>query len=145
MKAPRRTVYQALTDPEAVARWKVPDGMTSRIHAFEAREGGYFRISLTYQAPTGTGKTTAQTDTYHGHFARLVADEQVVEVVEFETADPGLQGESVITITLADHDGGTEITAIHENLPPSLSPAENEVGWLSSLEKLRRLTESQPR
>lgn len=37
--------------------------MTSRVHEFDVREGGRFRISLTYDEPTGTGKTTAHTDT----------------------------------------------------------------------------------
>jgi len=32
---------------------------------------------------------------------RLVPNEQVVEVVEFETADPALRGEMTITFTLA--------------------------------------------
>ena len=53
----------------------VPTGMTSHVHAFDAREGGAFRISLAYDAPTGTGKTTAHTDTYHGRFVKLVTDE----------------------------------------------------------------------
>lgn len=65
-----------------------------------------------------------------------------MEAIEFETDDPGLQGESMITITLADRNGGTEVMALHERLPPSLSPAENELGWSSSLEKLRELVES---
>ena len=95
-------MYRALLDPDAVIRWTVPDGMTCRVHAFDAREGGAFRISLTYDAPTGTGKTTAQTDTYHGRFVRLVPNEQVVEVVEFETTDPALRGEMTIAISLAD-------------------------------------------
>lgn len=30
------------------------------VHAFDPREGGSFRISLTYDAPTRTGKTTAK-------------------------------------------------------------------------------------
>jgi len=55
----------------------VPTGMTSHVHAFDAREGGSFRISLTYDAPTGTGKTTAHTDTFHGRFVKLVPNEQV--------------------------------------------------------------------
>ena len=38
---------------------------------------------------TRPARPRAHTDTYHGHFARLVPDEQVVEVLEFETADPG--------------------------------------------------------
>ena len=90
IKAPRAKVYRALIDARAVAKWKVPTGLTSHVHAFDASEGGLFRVSLTYDAPTGTGKTTARTDTYHGHFAKLVTDEQVVEVVEFETTDPAL-------------------------------------------------------
>ena len=79
----------------------VPKGMTSQVHEFDAREGGSFRISLTYDTPTGTGKTSAHTDTYHGRFVKLVPDEQVVEVMEFETADPALRGEMTITISLA--------------------------------------------
>lgn len=41
--------------------------MTSAVHEFDAREGGSFRVSLTYDAPEATGKTTAHTDTYHGY------------------------------------------------------------------------------
>jgi hypothetical protein len=40
--------------------------MTSHVHAFDPREGGSFRISLAYEGPTGTGKTTAHTDTFDG-------------------------------------------------------------------------------
>ena len=68
--------------------WRVLDGMTCRVHAFEARSGGKFRISLTYDAPTGAGKTTAHTDAYHGRFAELVPNERVVELVEFERQIP---------------------------------------------------------
>ena len=141
VNAPRATVYRALLDARAVATWMVPTGMTSHVHAFDAREGGLFRISLTYDAPTGTGKTTAHTDTYHGHFVTLVPDEQVVEVVEFETTDPAMRGEMTITIALADADGGTEILAVHDGLPPGVPAADNEVGWQSSLDKLAALVE----
>jgi uncharacterized protein YndB with AHSA1/START domain len=142
MNAPRPIVYRALLDAPAVATWMVPTGMTSHVHAFDAREGGSFRISLTYDAPTGTGKTTAHTDTYHGRFVKLVPNEQVVEAVEFETGDPSLLGEMTITIALADADGGTDILAIHDGLPRGLSTADNEAGWRSSLGKLAALVEA---
>src|SRR5881398_3754935 len=106
----------------------VPTGMSSHVHAFDAREGGAFRISLTYDAPTGTGKTTAHTDTYHGRFVKLLMNEQVVEVDEFETTDPALRGEMKITITLSDADGGTDVLGVHEGLPPGVSVADNEAG-----------------
>src|SRR5437660_6469778 len=97
VNALRPTVYRALLDARAVAIWMVPDGMTSHVHAFEPREGGSFRISLTYDTPGRTGKTTAHTDTYHGHFVTLVPNEQVVQVMEFETADPAMRGEMTVT------------------------------------------------
>jgi uncharacterized protein YndB with AHSA1/START domain len=143
VNAPRSKVYHALLDPRAVAVWMVPTGMTSHVHAFDPREGGRFRISLSYDAPTGAGKTTAHTDTHHGRFIELVPDEKVVEVVEFETADPALQGEMTITIALADAEGGgTQIHAVHDRLPPGLSPADNEAGWRSSLAKLAAFVEA---
>jgi uncharacterized protein YndB with AHSA1/START domain len=120
----------------------VPIGMTSHVHAFEGRQGGRFRISLTYDAPTGVGKTSAHTDTYHGRFVKLVPNERIVEVVEFETADPALRGEMTITITLADADGGTEVLAVHEGLPPGVPTADNETGWRETLAKLAALVEA---
>jgi uncharacterized protein YndB with AHSA1/START domain len=142
LRAPRTAGYRALVDADAVARWKVPPGMTSTVHEFSGGEGGTFRISLTYDAPDAVGKTTAHTDTYRGRFARLVPDELVVEVDEFETADPALQGEMTITVTLRDADGGgTELLAVHEGLPDGVSPADNETGWRLSLDRLAALVE----
>jgi uncharacterized protein YndB with AHSA1/START domain len=44
-----------LLDAEDVQQWMVPEGMTSQIDSFDAREGGEFRISLTYDMPTAVG------------------------------------------------------------------------------------------
>ncbi|RKH70031.1 SRPBCC family protein [Corallococcus aberystwythensis] len=142
VKAPRSSVYRALIDARAVATWMVPDGMTSHVHVFEPHEGGAFRISLTYDAPSGTGKTTAHTDTHHGRFVKLVPDEQVVETTEFETTDPALRGEMIITFTLTGaEDGGTDLLAVHEGLPSGVPPADNELGWRMSLAKLAHYVE----
>ena len=142
VNAPRLNVYRAILKEHAVAKWMVPNGMTSKVHVFEPREGGAFRISLTYDSPSGIGKTTAHTDTYRGRFVKLVPNDQVVEVVEFETTDPAIQGEMTITITLSDAEGGTDIVAVHDGLPPGVPPADNEVGWRMSLDKLAALVEA---
>jgi uncharacterized protein YndB with AHSA1/START domain len=60
LRAPRAAVYQALTDPAMIGRWRFPDGMTSVV---ELREDGGFRVTLTYEATDGQGKTTARSDT----------------------------------------------------------------------------------
>lgn len=142
VNAPRASVYRALLDARAVEAWRVPTGMTSHVHVFEPRVGGAIRISLTYDAQTGTGKTTAHTDTYHGRFAKLVPDEQVVEVLEFETENPALRGEMTISFTLVDADGGTEVLAVHEGVPEAVPPADNELGWRLSLGKLAAFVEA---
>ena len=142
LNAPRASVYRALVDPEAIARWKVPAEMTCEVHEFDGREGGAYRISLTYVAPDRAGKTSARTDTYHGRFVKLVPNELVVEADEFETTDPALAGEMTITITLAEADGGTDLVAVHEGVPPGVSAADNEAGWRESLARLKTLVES---
>ncbi len=114
INAPRAIVYRALLNARAIAKWKVPDGMTCHVHEFEAREGGSIRISLTYDEPTGTGKTTSHTDTYHGRFVN----------------------------TLADADGGTDLLGVHEGLPSGVSTADNETGWQMALAKLAALVEA---
>ena len=143
VNAPRAQVYRALLDARTGATWMVPDGMTSHVHAFDAREGGSFRVSLTYDTPSGTGKTTAHTDTYHGRFVKLVPPEQVVEVMEFETSDDSLRGEMTMTFTLMETNGGTDVLVVHDNLPPGVSPADNETGTRMALEKLARLVEAE--
>ncbi|MFJ4719791.1 SRPBCC domain-containing protein [Streptomyces luteogriseus] len=141
--APRSAVYGALVSAEAIARWRVPTGMRAEVHEFDAREGGRFRVSLTYEAPDATGKSAAHTDTYHGRFARLVPDEQVVEVLEFETADPALGGAMTLTTTLTDAErGGTDVLMVHEGLPDAVPAADNETGTRMALENLARLVEA---
>lgn len=80
-------------------------------------------------------------DTFHGRFVTLAANERVVEVVEFETADPALRGGMTITIALADAAGGTDVHAVPDGLPSGLSLADNELGWRMSLAKLAALVE----
>jgi uncharacterized protein YndB with AHSA1/START domain len=142
VKAPRAAVYRALIDEKSVQVWMVPDGMTSTVHYFEGREGGGFRISLTYDSPDAIGKSADHTDTYHGTFAKLVENEVVIQKVEFETGSSEMQGEMTMTFTLVDADGGTEVRGLHEDVPPGVKPEDNELGWKMTLGKLAELVES---
>lgn len=141
INGPRRQVYNTMMDASAVAQWKVPTGMSSRVHEFDAREGGTLRISLTYDERSQAGKTTKHTDTYHGRFIKLVPDELIVEEDEFETDDPSMQGVMTITMTLKDAGEGTEVTGLHEGLPPGVSIADNQEGWRLAFARLKALIE----
>lgn len=142
VSAPRSAVYRALVDAAAIAQWRVPAGMSSHVHEFDAREGGAFRISLTYDAPSQAGKSASHTDTYHGHFVKLVPNEQVVEVFEFETADPALRGTMTMTTTLTGADGGTDVVVAHEGIPDSVPAADNEMGTRMALANLAKFVET---
>ena len=141
LDAPPDAVYRALIDRATVARWRFPRGMTCEVHEWEARAGGAIRVSLTYEAADQAGKTSAHTDTYRGRFVTLMPDELVVEVDEFETSDPNLQGEMTVTVRLTAADGGTDLEAIHDGLPPGVRPSDNELGWQEALDRLAALLE----
>jgi hypothetical protein len=53
-----------------------------------------------------------------------------VPVVEFETDDPSMRA-----------GGGTELVGTHENRPPGVSPADDELGWRMSVGELAALVE----
>ena len=142
MRAPRPSVYRALLDADAVEKWRVPAGMSLHVIEFDAREGCSFRVSLTYHSPDAAGKSAAHTDTYHGHFVSLVADRQVVEVVEFETADAELRGTMTLTTTLTDAGNGTDVVVVHEGIPDSVPTADNEMGTRMALANLAKLVEA---
>jgi uncharacterized protein YndB with AHSA1/START domain len=139
--APPSAVYQALLDPGAVAQWRVPAGMTSQVHEFDPREGGRFRVSLSYNAPGQAGKSAERTDTYHGHFARLVPNARVVEVLQFETDDPALSAEMTMSTTLTEAADGTDVLVVHEGIPDQVPVADNELGTRMALDSLARLVE----
>lgn len=61
---------------------------------------------------------------------------------EFETEDPTLRGQMMITFTLTDAGGGTDVFAIHDNVPPGVSLADNETGWRMALDKLAAFVEA---
>jgi hypothetical protein len=64
---------------------------------------------------------------------KLVPNEQIVEVVEFETADPALQGEMTITISLADANGDTDVVAVHDG-----TVRGRQRGWLAIVARKAR-------
>jgi uncharacterized protein YndB with AHSA1/START domain len=146
IKAPRMTVYQACLDPDALAAWRVPDNMEGQMHVFDPREGGTFRMSLTYKDPDQSpgGKTSEGTDTFQGRFIELIPGEKIVEVIEFESQDPGFAGEMVMTTRFSETGDGTQITVLCEGIPAGVRLEDNEAGSEQALRKLAALIAARP-
>jgi uncharacterized protein YndB with AHSA1/START domain len=116
--------------------------MRGDVHAFDAREGGVFRMSLVYEGEHPVpGKTSADTDTFQGRFVQLIPCERIVQAVEFDSNDPELAGEMTITWTLEDRSEGTEVGVLCENIPLGVRIEDNETGSRSTLKKLAAFVE----
>jgi uncharacterized protein YndB with AHSA1/START domain len=143
IKASREALYRAFTDPAALAIWLAPDEMTGKIHEFDARVGGVYRMSLFYPSPEQgyRGKTSEREDRFTSRFVELTPPTRIVQAITFDSADPAFAGEMTMVVTLEERDGGTEVTIVFEHIPPGIRPEDNDAGTRSSLEKLARYIE----
>jgi uncharacterized protein YndB with AHSA1/START domain len=137
IKASPQTIYEAFLDPKAWVVWLPPEGMSGRIDRFDPREGGTYRMVLTYKAPdVSAAKSSENSDVVEGRFVKLVPNEGVVQVVKFESDDPAYSGEMQMTWSLAAVPAGTEVTITAENVPSGIRPEDHEAGMNSTLANL---------
>ena len=142
IRASPLALYHAFLDPEAVAAWRPPHGMTAQVLAFDPRVGGAFRMAFTFTGEHATpGKTSAHADVFHGRFVELVPGARIVERVEFEFDDPAFAEAMTITTTFTPVAGGTEVRFTCEDVPDGVSAADHQVGMASTLAKLAAFAE----
>jgi uncharacterized protein YndB with AHSA1/START domain len=134
-------VFRAFTSPDLLVQWQAPDTMTARIREFDIRPGGFYEMSLFYDDPTTTGKTQANEDRYTARIIELDPPRRIVESIVFAGEDPSFATPMTITVDLEPSEEGTKVTMSFENLPSSVSPADNDLGTQQSLAKLARLLE----
>lgn len=121
-------MYRAFIDPEALAAWLAPEGMTGVVHEFDAQVGGGYSMSLCYE-PTQQGylgKTSEREDRFTARFLELTPGKRIVQSVTFDSTDPAFQGLMIMVVTLVDSGNGTEVTILFENIPSGIRPEGNE-------------------
>lgn len=138
IKASPEKIYDAFLDPDAIAAWRPPSGMSCEIFEFDPREGGRYRMSFRYKQSEHVvaGKTSEHEDQFEGRFKQLVPNQQIVEEVVFKSEDPAFAGTMTITTLLKRVPGGTEVSFIAENVPHGINPEEHAAGMISSLRNL---------
>ena len=125
-------VYRAFLDADAMCRWLPPYGFLGKIHHFEPKVGGSFKMSFTNY---GTGASHS----FGGNFLELVPNERLRYDDKFD--DPNLPGVMEVTVMLKKVLCGTEIT-IEQTGVPAVIPAEMcYLGWQESLVQLAHLVE----
>ena len=123
-------LFRAFTDAEALAAWLPPYGYTAKVHHFDAREGGSFRMSF-------TNFTTGQSHSFGGDYREFLPGERLVYSDTFD--DPNLPGEMVQTIVFKAVGVGTDLSIEQAGIPDAIPVEMCYLGWQDSLDKLTRL------
>ncbi|WP_262105974.1 SRPBCC family protein [Arthrobacter sp. Marseille-P9274] len=135
--APPARVFAALTDPESLAAWLPPEGMTGRFERYDARPGGSYRLVLTYaDGSTAAGKATSDTDIVEARFVEIVPGVRMVQAVDFVSDDPAYAGTMTMTWEVSAADSGTRVEIRAEDVPAGISAEDHAAGLASSLANL---------
>lgn len=125
-------VYRAFLDADAKCKWLPPYGFTAKMHSFDPRVGGSYKMSF-------TNFTTGQSHSFGGTYTELVPNERVRYTDKFD--DANLPGEMNVTVTIKRVSCGVELNIVQEGVP-DIVPAEGcYLGWQESLLQLARLVE----
>jgi uncharacterized protein YndB with AHSA1/START domain len=128
IKAPRDRVYAAWTDPEQLKQWFGPEKVQTHGIIAEPRAGGRCRWDLSN--PEGEKMTCL------GEYRELEPDRKIVFTWQWDDDEDWENRTSIVTVELADVEGGTELRLRHELLPNEQSREGHTGGWNSALDKL---------
>jgi glutathione S-transferase len=133
IRAPREKVFDAFVQPEHARQWMCPRGMTAPVAEFDARVGGKYRITM--RARDGEQFTAS------GVYREIARPQRLVYT--WAWAGEGMPNvETLITVSFAERDGGTEITMTHSGFPDAAMRDSHEEGWGSCLNRLTDLTDA---
>lgn len=132
LKASPEKVYKAFIDADAMAKWIPPCGFICKVHQFDPKVGGSYKMSF-------TNFTTGKSHSFGGKFLELKPNEYIRYSDQFD--DPNLPGEIVTSITIKKVSVGSDVTIVQENVPDAIPEEACYLGWQDSLEQLIKLTE----
>ncbi len=135
--APRALVFRAWTEPQHLAQWSCPRGFTMIENRGELRVGGLFFAWM--RSPEG------EDHRMRGVYREIVAPERLVFTHAWLDARGAPGPETLVTVTLAERNGRTEMT-FHQGTFDSVASRDgHEQGWTSCFELLAELLAKLPR
>lgn len=142
IRAPRKAVWEAWTDPASLAQWWIPAPMACRVEQLEVRPGGAF---VTQMSDDG-GEFVPHLDACFlvvDEFERLVFTNAVDS--GWRPANPAPIAMTA-EVTMLDHADGTDYRIVARHGDPTAKNRHAEMGfadgWGTVAEQLARFTES---
>ena len=130
VEAPRQRVWEALVDPEQVARWWGPAGFTMPAAELDARVGGVYRFTM--QPPEGEAFLV------EGEFLVVEPPERLSYTFRYDRPDPDDQ-ETVATLTLLEAGDATRIELVQGPFRTEARRELHDAGWSDTLDRLSAL------
>ena len=134
IRAKRAKVYEALTNPEIVEQWFGSPAMYCSSATLDVRVGGKYRIEGVRKEGSGV---TAEDICAGRPFNAVVGEYTKVipnELLQFTwTAAWAPEEQSLVTVSLKDAPGGTEIILLHERFLSEASRDAHDAGWIYAL------------
>ncbi|MES2848674.1 MAG: SRPBCC family protein [Bacteroidota bacterium] len=127
-------VFRAFADPNALAWWIPPYGFLCTVQEMDFKTGGSYKMSF-INFSTGNGHS------FGGEYLEIKPNEFIKHTDKFD--DPNLPGEMITSVWLKEVVCGTEIKIIQEGIPSAIPVEMCYLGWQESLEKLKRLAETE--
>jgi uncharacterized protein YndB with AHSA1/START domain len=125
-------IYRAFVDAAAMAKWLPPYGFICKVHHFEPKVGGTFKMSF-------ENFSTEQGHSFGGRYQKLVPGELIQYTDRFD--DPNLPGEMLVTVTLKAVSCGTEVNIEQSGIPEVIPVEMCYLGWQESLVQLANIVE----
>ena len=127
VQAPPARVFEAMTDPEQVAKWWGPQGFTCPEVTLDLRVGGAYRIAM--QPPDG--------ELFHltGKYVEIEPPSRLAYTFRWEPPDPD-DRENVARLALRERDGATEVALTHGPFATEARRELHESGWTDTLVRL---------
>lgn len=135
IRAPRSKVYEAWTKPEIVKQWFGPTNRHCPVAILDVREGGAYRLEVNTNDDAVLAPGAPRTSAAEGVYTEVVPNERL-QFTWMPSWNPG--EESLVTVTFADAQGGTEVTILHERISSDGCQGYGQ-GWAGSLQKLANL------
>ncbi len=126
-------VFRAFADANAMAYWIPPYGFLCTVHQMDFTTGGSYKMSFT-NFSTGNGHS------FGGKYLEIIPNEFIKQTDVFD--DPNLPGEMITSVWLKKVLCGTEIRITQEGIPAVIPTEMCYLGWQESLEKLKKLVET---
>jgi glutathione S-transferase len=134
--APPERVFAAFTEKSLMQAWYGPENMTVPHCDVDARVGGKYRVEM--HSPSGLVHVVT------GEFKEIRPPERLVYTWGWLNG-AGRGPETVVTLSFAPRDGGTDLTLEQSGFLTEESRQQHNRGWLSSFEALDAALAGRPK